>query len=159
MRVLRKVIFDFTGLIQERHPYEMGGQFFLLSMLWAQGFPYAARDIYYSNFEAELFNVTLADGTVAEETNLLPEEAVKLVLSLLTTIWACSVVTLVYNMDRNLLPSFFTSLTGHAYTVSLFRASDSDEAKFKAVFGNHDSHTLSIREEVKTFVLENFDRW
>jgi hypothetical protein len=158
-RFIRKILFDFTGILQERHPYEMGGQVFLLATLWSQAFPYVAKDIYYSHFEAEVFNVTLADGTVMEESNMLDEETCSFVLSLLTTVWACAVVTLLRKMDLDLLPSFFTSMTGHEYTVSLFRASNSDESKFDAVFGNHDSHTLSIRGEVKTWSLENYERW
>jgi hypothetical protein len=158
-RMVRKLIFDFTGLLQERHPYEMGGQVFFLSMLWSQAVPHVAKDIYYSRFDAELFNITLADGTIVEGSNMLDEEKASSVLSLLTTVWACALLTLIYNMDRDLLPSFFTSMTGHEYTVSLFRASDSDEAKFGAIFGNHDSHALSIRGDVKKWVLENYEGW
>jgi hypothetical protein len=158
-RLVRKIVFDFAGLLQERHPYEMGGQVFLLSMIWAQVFPYVAKDVYYSHFEAEIFNIALEDGTVVEESNLLDKETLDFVLPLLTTVWACAVATLVYNMDRDSLASFFTSMTGHEYTVSLFRASDDDASKFSAIFGNTDSHTLSIRSEVKTWVLENYERW
>jgi hypothetical protein len=159
LRVLRKVIFDFTGVIQERHPYEMGGQVFLLSMLWAQASPYVAKDIYYSHFEADIFDITINDGSVKQETNLLSEETLDFVLPLLTTVWACAVATLVYKMDRDLLPSFFTSMTGRDYTVGLFRTSNDESAKFDAIFSNTDSHTRHIIGEVKAWVLANYERW
>jgi len=37
-RVLAKVIVDYTGCVNFRHPYESGGLAFCLSMVWAQVF-------------------------------------------------------------------------------------------------------------------------
>ena len=45
-RVLSKVIVDFSGCIHLRHPYELGGSAFTLSMLWAQAMPFVALLLY-----------------------------------------------------------------------------------------------------------------
>jgi hypothetical protein len=159
VRVLRKILVDFTGILQERHPFEMGGLVFLANMIWSQTFPYVAKEIYYSHFQPEEFNVTLTDGSALTVTNELPEENTMFLLSCLTTVWACAGALLYFNMDHRLIPSFFTTMTAPEYAVSLFHASETDEARFNAVFTNHDSYTMPIRQEVKEWVLENYAKW
>ena len=45
-RVLVKVIADFSGCVHLRHPLELGGMAFSMSMLWAQIFPFVALIFY-----------------------------------------------------------------------------------------------------------------
>ena len=45
-RVAGKVIADFCGCLHLRHPFELGGVAFSLSMVWAQVFPFVALQFY-----------------------------------------------------------------------------------------------------------------
>jgi len=45
-RVLTKTVVDFSGCLHYRHPLEMGGLAFSLSMVWAQVFPFVALQLF-----------------------------------------------------------------------------------------------------------------
>jgi len=45
-RFLLKMITDYTGCLHMRHPYELGGLAFCISMVWAQAFPFVALQFY-----------------------------------------------------------------------------------------------------------------
>ena len=45
-RIFAKMITDFSGCLHLRHPYEMGGAAFCISMVWAQIFPFVALQFY-----------------------------------------------------------------------------------------------------------------
>ena len=44
--VLVKIIADYTGCLHFRHPYELGGLAFTMSIVWAQAFPFIALQFY-----------------------------------------------------------------------------------------------------------------
>ena len=46
-RILKKAMFDYNGLIQEKHSYDMGGFYMSLCYVWVQVYPYIALTIYY----------------------------------------------------------------------------------------------------------------
>jgi len=54
------VIADFSGCIHYRHPMEMGGLAFSLSMLWAQIFPFVALIFFKDNDNKEAITIFLA---------------------------------------------------------------------------------------------------
>ena len=52
-RVVVKVIVDFTGLVQMRHPYELGGAWFTASVVWAQILPFVALEFFFEGEKKE----------------------------------------------------------------------------------------------------------
>ena len=63
VRVAVKIITDFSGCLHFRHPYEMGGLAFCLSMLWAQIFPFIALDMFETNDDPEIIKLKEAITT------------------------------------------------------------------------------------------------
>ena len=153
LRSLRKILADVTGLLQERHPLEMGGAYFSLNTIWSQVFPYVALKIYASHWREED-----GDDDSTSSTRLTESELLTLLVAL-TAVWAASTVTFVASINRAYLQSFLTTETASQYTIRQFRDAKNDEARFDTVFNNHASYTASIKAEVKTWLDESFPTW
>jgi len=134
-----KVIVDFSGYLQLRHPYELGGVAFSVTMVWSQIFPFVALQI----FEG--------DGDVKDSIALF------LVCSLVVWILLNAVFFKTINFEY--VTTFFTTVIAPQYMCELFLTSESDAAKFRAVFKNRASFTKSIHAEVKGWVGENIEQW
>ena len=136
LRMFRKIVCDFTGLLQERHPYEMGGLLFSLNTIFSQTVPYLAK--------------SLVDADDAEIDRLLTS---------LTVVWTISAITFALSINRRYLWSFVSTETAVQYTVRWFREADNDESKFNAVFTNHHSYTEPIIGEVKQWMNDRYPVW
>lgn len=141
-RVSVKVIVDFSGCLHFRHPYELGGFAFSLSMVWAQAFPFVAASYYNSNSNNEI------DSKVVWRF---------LLSSFLT--WFVLSAAFLLTIRREYIKTFFGTQTAPEYTVSFFRGGEDDEVKWDAVFTNHLSYTKSIEEEVKAWCGEKLRKW
>ena len=132
-----EVIVDFTGCLHFRHPYELGGLGFIISMIWAQVFPFVALQYF--------------DGEMKDTMTgfLAISFAAWLVLNI---IFFCSI-------DLSYLNTFFGTKTAPQYTCELFLTSKEDYSKFRAVFKNRNDYTKSIHGKVKEWVAENIDQW
>ena len=53
-KVVVKTIVDFSGVLIFRHPSEMGGLTFSVSLIWAQIFPFVALLFYEGNLKDEI---------------------------------------------------------------------------------------------------------
>ena len=136
-RFLVKVVADFTGCVHFRHPFEMGGAAYSLSMVWAQIMPFVALRWY--------------EGENKEDLRLL--------LGVNFTVWVVLNGFFFLSIEQKFIRTFFTRTTAPEYTVQLFLTSEDDESKFDAAFDNRASYIGSCREEVKEWVRVNIDRW
>jgi len=136
-RIGLKVVVDFTGCIHFRHPYEMGGLGFTISMIWAQAFPFVALQ-YFDGEMKDIMTGVLAVSFIA--------------WLMLNIIFFCTI-------DLSYLSTFFGTKTASKYTCELFMTSKNDDQKFRAVFKNRIEYTESIHGEVKEWVAENIDQW
>ena len=57
VRIIIKIIVDFSGCVHFRHPFELGGVAFFTSMLWAQIMPFVALHMFMED-ESNTGNVT-----------------------------------------------------------------------------------------------------
>ena len=76
-RVVVKVIVDFSGCLHLRHPYEMGGFSFSLSMLWAQLMPFVALQMYQKKIDLDIDDTAEINGNVTianNATSVLPND-------------------------------------------------------------------------------------
>ena len=137
-RVLGKVIVDYSGCIHFRHPYELGGPMFLLSLLWSQGFPFVA--------------LVMFSGTRAVEKNYLH------VLLALASSYAILAVAFFSLINKNYLRTFFDSTIASSFTAQRYRDAKTDRHKF-SVFGVTDKYRKELEEEIKEWVSENITRW
>jgi len=137
VRVLAKVVVDFTGCLHYRHPYELGGLGFTMSLIWAQAFPFVALQY----FDGEMKDIMTGFLVVSF-----------LAWFLLNIIFFCTI-------DLSYLNTFFGSKTAPQYTCELYLTSKDDSQKFDAIFTNQIQYTKTIHEEVKEWVAENIDQW
>ena len=139
-RVFLKVIVDYTGCVHLRHPYEMGGLVFSLSILWANVFPFVARHIVEgetSSASADIFFLLLGNFTI---------------WLVLTIIFFCTI-------DVSYIMTFFSTASGPEYTVELFEKGLTDPVKFDAVFTTRVEYTEKIHDKVKVWIAENIGQW
>ena len=136
-RIVVKVIVDFTGCIHYRHPYEMGGLGFTISILWAQAFPFVALQY----FDGDMKDIMTG------------------FLAVSFTAWLVLNIIFFCTIDLSYLNTFFGTKTAPQYTCELFITSKDDCQKFRAVFKNRIEYTKSIHGKVKEWVAENIDKW
>jgi len=135
-----KVIADCTGCLHIRHPYEMGGLAFSLSMVWAQAFPFVALQF-------------------VEESDMTTKDAITLFLIGSFSVWLILNVAFFYIIDISYLGTFFGTQTAPQYTCEYFATSTQDYQWWAAVFSNWLSYTKSIHDDVKVWLAANIDRW
>ena len=138
-----KIITDFTGIVQLRHPNEMGGAQWFLSQLTSI---------------AALF----VSWKVAKGSSIFGSERLEELwqLSVVLTASAASLFFLFFLIiNKDYIHTFFSFETGCQMTVRLFKTHEDDSLKADAVFTNNENQWKSIRDEVKDWVQENWERW
>jgi len=137
MRIVAKVVVDFTGCLHFRHPYELGGLSFTISMIWAQAFPFVALQY----FDGEMKDIMTGFLAVSFTAWLM-----------LNIIFFCTI-------DLSYLNTFFGRKTAPQYTCELYLTGQDDFQKFDAIFTNRIQYTKTIHEKVKEWVAANIDKW
>ena len=138
-RVCVKIIMDYTGCLHLRHPYELGGLAFSISMIWAQAFPFVALQLY--------------------EDSATTKDALTLFLVDSFTLWLLLNIAFFCTIDLRYLGTFFGTKTAPQYTCDYFLTSTEDFQKWDAVFENRLIYITSIHKEVKTWVADSVARW
>ena len=108
-RVVFKVIVDFTGVVQYRHPYEVGGLQYTLAILLTFIGSFAAVHIY-----SEMY-VPSIDDKVPLNVNYLYA-----LVAGLTTIAVASAAVALKTMNRKYWPTFYSTKTGWQISQSFF---------------------------------------
>jgi len=134
------IIVAFCGCLHFRHPVELGGMGFTLSLVWAQVFPFVALQYF-------------PDGN----SDLKGDITVFLAVSLL--LWLVGNAILFCTIDVSYLHTFFGTMTASQYSCELFLTTQDDYQRFRAVFTKQAYYTKNIRGEVKDWVAENIDQW
>ena len=135
-RLVVKILVDFTGC-NLRHPLELGGLGFTLSLVWAQAFPFVALQFY----EGEM------------------KDGMKVFLAVCFIVWLLLNTTFFCTIDLSYLSTFFGTKTGPQYITHRFLSSKEDHYRFHAVFFHRIQHSSSIHGRVKEWVAENIDKW
>jgi hypothetical protein len=158
IRAVVKVVTDFTGCIQMRHPYEMGGAHWLFNL--GVGHISTLASVY-------LYTVTRAAAEEEGEGGGREREAEANGLSD-NILWICAVCLslcffLVFAaflacINQDYLHTFVDLSTGKKCSQAHFKNSDDPEVKLY-VLQETSHHIEGIRDEVKVFVLENYELW
>jgi len=145
IRVLTKVVADFSGCIHLRHPHELGAIPFLICLAWAQVMPFVALALYSTLKETQK---TTFD--IENLGNYLP---------LLFFAWLFGYMFFFLTIDLSYLDTFIHPFTGAQYNAGIFRHSDREFVKFEAAFGTHPSYTRTMKAEIFSWVKKNIERW
>jgi hypothetical protein len=140
MRVIVKVITDFTSIVQFRHPNEVGG------LYWVFGF-------------------ALTMGSLPVAINIAESVSTETAMSLAWSVVKCFIpgslvcfALFFFNIERKYWNTFWSTQKGKDYTMSGFFEGETDEVKFR-VFKMSRHHWVSIDDKVKKWVGENWERW
>jgi len=136
-RIVVKVVADYTGCLHLRHPQELGGLGFTISMIWAQAFPFVALQY----FDGEMKDIMTG------------------FLAVCFTAWMVLNIVFFRTIDLSYLNTFFGTKTAPQYTCEIFMTSQEDHQRFRAVFKKRIQYTKSIHGEVKEWVAANIDQW
>jgi len=136
-RIVVKVIVDFTGCIHLRHPYELGGLGFTISLVWAQAFPLVALQ-YFDGKSKDIMTAFLAVSFMA--------------WMVLNVIFFCTI-------DLSYLNTFFGTKTAAQYTCERFLNADNDSARWSAAFGNRMDYKKAIQAEIREWISNNIEQW
>jgi hypothetical protein len=140
MRVIVKVIVDFTSIVQFRHPNEVGGVYWLFGLVLTMGS--LPVSIYLASPYVDERAIDIASSIVK---NFIP----------ITTL--CFAVFLL-NIVKKYLHTFWSMQRGKDMTMAYFLEGDSDAMKFE-VFCNSRHHWVSIEGKVKKWIELNWAKW
>jgi len=147
-RVMVKVVCDFTGFLQARHPYEMGGFYWLMNMVWTQASVFGAirmKEMFGRQIEEEV-----GERVVKEEDYLM-------IATVLLLLWFLALLGLMFGSEKEFRKTFFSTMTGKQYNEALFR-SDEDEIKMQ-VIDTHFSYNRHFEASIKEWLGENWNDW
>jgi len=135
--VIVKVIMDFSGCFHLRHPFEIGGLMFSLSIFWTQIFPFVALQSYDGN------------GTDDENNNDSSKSDITTILVGSAMLWTILNIIFLCTIDISHLHTFFSRKTAPQYASDLFLNSQEEFLRWDAVFTNRMSYTTSVHTEVR----------
>jgi hypothetical protein len=141
-RCLVKIVVDFTSIVQFRHPNEVGGMYWSLSL--------------FSTLISLPISVTVYEKIRGDEN--VSNLAWYVIYSIIpTTLFFLALF--VKNIDRNYLGTFFSLQRGKDLTIKCFRTSTLDSAKAHYSFAVTKKHWEEIEEEVRGWVEANWSKW
>jgi hypothetical protein len=143
-RLVVKVMLDFCGLPQLRHPFEAGGGCWLFSILSNQAVCFVSVWAY-----AEYY-----DG---------PDKLDRAVLfptfGALAGVWATALIGFLLAIERSYLWTFVSLETGRECAIRQFRERQGDDERRMDVFDENVRLWESIQGEVKAWSKANYTRW
>jgi hypothetical protein len=140
LRVVMKIITDFTSMVQFRHPNEVGGLYWLFGLLLTMG--------------SLPMSIYIASPYVDEKAVDIASSIAKYFI--LTTTLCFAVFFL--NIERKYLHTFWSIQRSKDYNMAFFLEGRSDANKIE-VFGKSRHHWVSIEGEIKTWVELNWAKW
>jgi hypothetical protein len=138
-RVCIKAITDFTGVAQFRAMGEMGGIAWTYSQGVALAAPLVATHVYVNSSNNHADDIWTVVGILSGSQIFF---------------FACFLLL----MKREFWGTFFSLQTGHAWAKENFVEGDTDELKAWTL-GCNKKLWMSIRDGVKAWTLENWERW
>jgi len=151
-RWFSKVVVDFTAIVQFRHPYELGGAFWVFTLLFTH---------------LELYAILMLKGTMAsaneegegEEVKndyFFTSETIWKIAFGLSGLWIMSLVMLWGYCEDNFRHTFWDIRTAEQYCREFYHSGD-DEAKM-SIFTLPDSFWMGFADEVEEWMSENWNR-
>ena len=140
IRVLGKTLVDFTGVVHWRHPYDLGGLYWTVNMFLA--------------LLASLVSVWIYTESGGE----VSKKEVWTLVAYMVAGWLITFGLFLQLMKKGYQRTFFSTKTGKRHSMNYFLKGADDEMK-SGVMGCNKHQWRPIREEVKTWVLNNWYKW
>jgi hypothetical protein len=143
-RVVSKLMLDFCGLPQTRHPYEAGGAYWLFSIVTNQAVCCISVWAYAEHFDGP----DKLDGDLLFTT-----------FGVLAGVWAAALTGFLLSIERAYLSTFVSLETGRACEIRCFREAEGDDERRIGIFRTNKVLWESIRDEVAAWSQANYCRW
>jgi len=141
-RVATKTITDYTGVVQMRHPGEMGGLYWTLNMVLALAASCASVFVYFEYGELEVVEEQVAWSIVGG----------------LVVIWVVTFGLFLVLMKKEYRGTFWSVQLGKQLTMDYFSKGQGDATK-AIVLNKNKLQWREIREDVKEWVQGGWWRW
>ncbi|GMI30022.1 hypothetical protein TeGR_g2987 [Tetraparma gracilis] len=141
IRLVMKLVLDFTGLIQWRMPFDFGGFYYNFNSVVAIVVPFVALEAYV-DAKGEEFDAS----------------AMRSVITALSCTWLALFGTFLLLMQPGYKHTFFNTKTGRKHAQEYFTDSDDDGRKNQILTVNA-RLWAPIRDDVRNWTLENWARW
>ena len=142
-RVGVKILVDYTGIIQMRHPMEVGGLYFTLSLLQAQ-------------VASVVFAILYVDESAADT---LDADTVYAFAASVPAIWACSYLMFLASVNEGYIQTFVDTKSAIQYNVDLFKDPRASDQQRAGVATTTRIYWHSVEEEMRTYFANDWDRW
>ena len=150
-RFTLKVVTDFTAIFQSRHPFELGGLLWSLTLLINQVSCFVAVHLYLTYYEEELID---KDGLEVKLTKLTPLQLWG-TQSILSGLFVISWVIFIAVINMDYAKTFFSTVTGKQFAEETFRIIETDE-ELLYTFRFQEAYYDAFEEEL----MEEFhDAW
>ena len=149
-RVVVKVTCDFTGFLHARHPYEMGGFYWLMNMVWTQASVFGAIKL------KEEFGRGMEED-VGEIERVVKDEDYLMIATVLLLLWFVALLGLMFGSEKELRRTFYSFMTGKQYNEALFHSGE-DEIMI-LVFADHPSYYAHFEDEIKEWLGKKWNDW
>jgi len=143
LRFVNKTLADFCGLLQFRHPYELGGLMFTLNLVFSQVSAFACGGVYTTNAK--------------DDGSKIPATALFSLLVVCFVGWVVGFCIFYFGIKAEYRRTFTDPITGWQFTVNQFI--NGNEFQKSQIFGYNHRHWVSIRGDVKNWTLSNWVRW
>jgi hypothetical protein len=138
--VVVKIIVDFTSIMHFRHPYEVGGAYWLFGLVLTMG-----------SLPGSIF---IASSYVSEKTIDIASLIVDYFIPITTLCFAVFFL----NIERKYWHTFWSTKKSKDMSMAFFLEGESDEVKF-LVLTRSRHHWVSIEGDIKKWVELNWAKW
>jgi hypothetical protein len=140
VRVLAKIIVDFTSVVHFRNPNQVGGAYWLFGLVLTMG---------------------SLPGSIVIASPHIDERAIDIASSIMNYFFPITTICFAVfflNIEKKYLHTFWSIQRGKDKTMAYFLEGKSEAIKF-SVFKRSRHHWVSIEEEIKTWVGLNWAKW
>ena len=138
-RVLGKIYVDFSGNPHLRHPFELGGAVWMLTMFETQGVLVASTIAYSRLYSGE---------------DKVDDAPLFTALAVLVGTWALALATFLLSINRTHLSTFVSTETGPQFLRRSFNHHAGDDEQRMEVFANHPSMWAAFADVVQAWVAQ-----
>jgi hypothetical protein len=140
LRVVIKIITDFTSITHFRHPYEVGGAYWIFGLVLTMGSLPVSTLIASSYIDEQAIHIA------------------SLIMNYFIPITTLCCVVFFLNIEKKYLHTFWSIQRGKDKTIAYFLEGESDAIMF-SVFKRSRHHWVSIEGEIKKWVGLNWAKW
>jgi hypothetical protein len=146
MRLLVKVVVDYTGIVQFRGAPELGGIYWSMNMLVSIGMPLAVVRLYYYTVTLEADRIAVEEGTM------------RWIVGLLSGAWVLFFGGFLALMKKKYRRTFVSLETGNDWAQAFFVKGETDRIK-SAVVEINTMKWKPIEGDVKKWVQDSWEKW